>query len=52
MFNKMKMKLNDLKGNLSILARDKSRGAHNSDFALEIMSSAAKDLVEIKAAMK
>jgi predicted CXXCH cytochrome family protein len=48
----MKGKLNDLRTNLSILTRDKSRAAHNIDFALEIMSSAAKNLAEIKAALK
>jgi predicted CXXCH cytochrome family protein len=50
--DKAKAKLNDLRANLSILTRDKSQGAHNIDFALEIMSSAARDLAEIKAAMK
>ena len=50
--DKMKAKLNDLRANLLILAKDKSRGAHNIDFSLEIISSAAKDLAEIKAAIK
>jgi predicted CXXCH cytochrome family protein len=50
--DKMKMKLNDLRANLVILTKDKSHGAHNIDFAMEIMSLAAKDLAEIKAVMK
>lgn len=48
----MKKKLNDVRANLLILAKDKSRGAHNIDFSLEIISSAAKDLAAIKASMK
>jgi predicted CXXCH cytochrome family protein len=50
--DKMNTKLNDLRANLLILAKDKSQGAHNIDFALEIISLAAKDLAEIKAAIK
>jgi predicted CXXCH cytochrome family protein len=50
--DKMKMKLNDLRANLLILAKDKSRGAHNIDFALEIISSAAKDVAVLKAAIR
>ena len=50
--DKMKAKWNDLRANLSMLTKDGSRGAHNFDFAAVIMESAAKDLGEIKAAMK
>ena len=49
---KLKAKLNDVRANLFILVRDGSRGAHNPDFASEIMSLAAKNLAEIKAAVK
>lgn len=48
----LKSKLDDLKANLSIIERDRSNGAHNLDFALEIMASASKDLKKIKAALK
>ena len=48
----LKAKLNNLTFNLSMLERDKSRGAHNHDYALEIMDKAAKDLKELKAAIK
>jgi hypothetical protein len=41
-----------LQSNLAILERDRSRGAHNFDYALEIMALAAADLKEIKTAMK
>jgi predicted CXXCH cytochrome family protein len=49
--DKMKAKLNDVRFNLSILARDGSRGSHNIDFTAEILSVSAKTLREIKAAM-
>ena len=48
----LKTKLSNVGANLSMLAHDSSRGAHNVDFASEIMSSAAKDLLEIKSAIK
>jgi len=48
----LKTKLNNARANLSMLARDGSRGAHNVDFTSEIMSVAAKDLREIKTAIK
>jgi predicted CXXCH cytochrome family protein len=48
----LKAKLNDTRANLLILTKDMSQGVHNFDFALEIMSLAAKDLKEIKAAIK
>ncbi len=48
----LKTKLNNVRTNLSMLAKDGSRGAHNVDFTSEIMSLAAKDLREIKSAMK
>jgi predicted CXXCH cytochrome family protein len=46
----MKQKLDDVRFNLSILTRDKSRGAHNVDFTAEILSNASKDLRAIKSA--
>jgi predicted CXXCH cytochrome family protein len=45
----LKAKLNDVRGNLAIIIWDRSRGAHNLDYALEIMALAATDLKEIKA---
>jgi predicted CXXCH cytochrome family protein len=48
--DQMKQKLNDVRFNLSILTRDKSRGAHNVDFTAEILSNAAKDLRLVKSA--
>ena len=44
-------KLNTIRFNLSIIQRDGSRGAHNLDFALEIMAKVSKDIKEIKAAI-
>jgi hypothetical protein len=48
----LKAKLNTTRGNLSVLTRDRSRGAHNFEYATKIMSQAGKDLGEIKAALK
>jgi len=48
----LKEKLSNLTFNISLLERDGSRGAHNHDYALEIMTHAAKELQEIKAAIK
>lgn len=48
----LKTKLNDARSNLAIIIRDRSRGAHNLDYSLEIMALAASDLKEIKAAIK
>jgi len=48
----LKAKLSDVRANLFILQRDASLGAHNLDFALEIMAKASKDIKEIKAAIK
>jgi predicted CXXCH cytochrome family protein len=48
----LKAKFGNVRTNLSILVRDKSRGAHNIDFAAEIFSLASRDLAEIKAAVK
>ena len=45
----LEAKLKDVRGNLAIIIRDRSRGAHNLDYALEIMALAASDLKEIKA---
>ena len=48
----LKKKFDDTRSNLSNLVREGSRGAHNFDYALEIMALASKDLREIKAAAK
>ncbi len=48
----LKEKLSNLTFNISLLERDGSRGAHNHDYAMEIMTHAAKELKEIKAAIK
>ena len=48
----LKGKLNAARGNLSVLTRDKSRGAHNFDYAMKIMDQAGKDIEAIKAAMQ
>jgi len=43
-------KLETLRTNLEILQQDRSRGANNLDYALEIMAQAARDLRAIKSA--
>ncbi len=48
----LKSKFNDAQANLSIIIRDGSNGAHNLDYALEIMAQAADYLDEIKAVIK
>jgi predicted CXXCH cytochrome family protein len=48
----LKKKFDDLKFNLSNIVREGSRGAHNFDFAMEIMAAASRDLKEIKAVAK
>jgi len=48
----LKEKLNTVRANLFIIQRDGSRGAHNLDYALEIMALATKDIKIIKAAIK
>ena len=48
----LKAKLSAINSNLTLIRRDRSRGAHNLDFALEILSKASKDIKEIKAAIK
>jgi predicted CXXCH cytochrome family protein len=48
----LKGKLNGARGYLSVLTRDKSRGAHNFEYAVKIMEQAGKDLEAIKAAMQ
>ncbi len=48
----LKSKFNDARMNLSILVRDGSRGAHNLDYAMAVMSQASKDFGAAKAAMK
>ncbi len=48
----LKTRFDSVTANLSILVKDRSRSAHNFDYALEIMALAKSDLKEIKAAMK
>jgi len=48
---KLQAKLDDARGNLSIIQLDKSEGAHNLDYSLEIMDLAKADLKDIKAAI-
>ena len=48
----MKEKLSTVRANLSMIQKDGSRGAHNLDFALEIMAMAARDIKAIKAVIK
>ena len=48
----LKSKWDTINFNLSIIVSDGSRGAHNLDFSLEIMAKVAKDIKEIKAAIK
>jgi predicted CXXCH cytochrome family protein len=47
----LRAKLDALKTNISMIERDGSGGAHNLDFALEIMALANKDLKGIRAAL-
>jgi len=48
----LKAKLDAINFNLEIIKKDGSRGAHNLDFALEIMATVVKDIKEIKAVIK
>jgi predicted CXXCH cytochrome family protein len=48
----LKKKFGDVRFNLSLLTRDKSKSAHNFDYSLEIMALASSDLKELKAAVK
>jgi predicted CXXCH cytochrome family protein len=48
----MKKKFTDAQKNLSLLASDGSRGAHNADFTSAILTSAAKSFREIKSVLK
>jgi predicted CXXCH cytochrome family protein len=48
----LKSRFDDVKANLSILEKDGSRGFHNFVFSLEVTSSAASDLREIKTAIR
>jgi predicted CXXCH cytochrome family protein len=50
--DELKARLANVRFNLSLLERDRSRGAHNLDFALEVMALASADLKELKAAVK
>jgi hypothetical protein len=44
----LKVKLDSVKQNLFILERDRSKGAHNFDFAVKVMAAATSDLKELK----
>ena len=48
----LKAKLSTARADISILTRDKSRGAHNFDYAMKIMDKAGKDLEAVKRAIK
>ena len=48
----LKKTLDAARGNLSIISRDGSRGAHNIVFATKVMNQARTDLDSIKAAIK
>jgi predicted CXXCH cytochrome family protein len=48
----LKTRFENAKANLSILERDRSHGAHNFDYAVEILALAARDLRDVKAAMQ
>jgi predicted CXXCH cytochrome family protein len=52
MTDALEAKLDGINDNLSIIARDGSRGAHNLDYALEIMALSSDELDEIKAAIE
>jgi predicted CXXCH cytochrome family protein len=52
MTDALRTKLDGINGNISIVTRDGSRGAHNLDYALEIMALASDELDEIKAAIE
>jgi predicted CXXCH cytochrome family protein len=49
---KLKAKWDDINNNMAIINNDKSEGAHNRDFSIEIMNLAIQDLKLIKAAIK
>jgi predicted CXXCH cytochrome family protein len=48
----LKARLGNARTNISNLARDGSRGAHNFQYAIKVMNQAGKDLEDIKAALK
>ncbi len=48
----LKSKFEDVKANLALMEKDRSRGFHNFVFSLEITGLASADLKEIKAAVK
>jgi hypothetical protein len=48
----LRSKFEDVKANLSLLEKDRSRGFHNFVFSLEVTALAADSLKEIKAAMR
>ena len=50
--DELKGRLDSARGNLSVLTRDKSRGAHNFEYAMKRMDQAAKDLEAVQAAVK
>jgi predicted CXXCH cytochrome family protein len=48
----LESKWNDVRANLSLLEKDGSRGAHNPDFAIEVMDAAARQLDEVSASVR
>jgi len=48
----LKGRFNSARGNLSVLTRDGSHGAHNFEYSLKIMEQAGKDLEAVKSVMK
>lgn len=50
--DELKVKMEDIKSNLSIIIKDGSKGVHNLDYALEIMSLAKRHLKQIKKAIQ
>jgi predicted CXXCH cytochrome family protein len=48
----LKTKVNSVRGDLSLLTRDGSRGAHNFEYFKKVMDQAGNDLDAAKAAMK
>lgn len=52
MNDELKVKMEDIKSNLSIIIEDGSKGVHNLDYALEIMALAKRHLKKIKKAIQ
>ncbi|MFC1838145.1 cytochrome c3 family protein [Thermodesulfobacteriota bacterium] len=50
--DELKVKMEDIKSNLSIIIKDGSKGVHNLDYALEIMALAKRHLKQINKAIQ